>query len=307
MVILDITEFLVTIIVPTYNRAHTLDRCIKSILLQTHRNLEIIIVNDGSTDDTESVIDNFEDNRIKVLRYSENKGVCAAKNTGLNSIKGEWFTFLDSDDEMIEDAIEAMLNILLEISPDITAITCNCIDSTTGEFSGKGLDSDQYLSAEDIIRKCSGEHWGLTKTSLLQGDRLNEKLHGAEAVLWYRISKRAKRFYIHKAFRIYHTEGDDRICAKTPIDLISMAIHHNELSVEEDYIEGLKNFNPEIYRTHVFALGIYHIHLKQWKCVRRNFLFLIRSLDIKHSLALLSSSLLGIRTTVRILNSIRKS
>lgn len=307
MVNLDTTKILVSIIVPTYNRAYTLDRCIKSILVQTHKNFEIIIVNDGSIDDTESVINNFEDTRIKVLCHNDNQGVCAAINTGFNSITGEWFTIIGSDDELVENAIETMLDVLSEVSPDITAVTCNCMDTTTGKFSGKGLDADQYLNAEDIIRRCSGEHWGLTKTSLLQGNCLNKKLRGAEAVLWYRISKRAKRYYIHKALRIYHTEGDDRICAIRSIDLISMAIHHKELSVEVDYIEGLKKFDHESYRKHIFFLGIYHIHLKQLKLAKRDLLFLIKSFDIKHSLALLSSSLLGIKTTGRILNSIRKS
>ena len=89
---------LISIIVATYNRAKTISRAIDSILAQTYDNFEIIIVDDGSADDTLKILSKYNDAKIKIIKHEINKGVCAAKNTGFNHISGEWFTLLDSVD-----------------------------------------------------------------------------------------------------------------------------------------------------------------------------------------------------------------
>ena len=198
---------LISIITSTFNRAKTIGRAIDSILEQTYGNFEIIVVEDGSTDETKSILQMYTDERIKIIYHDINKGVTAAKNTGLNNISGEWFTFLDSDDEMLPDALETMMRIPLEKDATVNAVTCNCIDTNTGKFSGKGLMFDQYVDFKAIIKNCSGEFWGLTKTELLLDDRFNERLAGYENTLWFKINDRAKRYYIPHALRLYHSEG----------------------------------------------------------------------------------------------------
>jgi len=202
---------LVTIIIPTYNRANTVERTLNSIFNQSYGNLELIIVDDGSTDATQTVLSKYSDPRIRMFRHDVNKGVTAAKNTGLKNIKGEWFTILDSDDEIVPDAIETMLNIPLYFDTSVTAVTCNCLDTSENKFAGLGLTSDQYLNVPTLMTVCKGEFWGLTKTSLLMDEYFNENFSGLESILWYKIDDRAKRYYIHKPLRIYHTEGNDRV------------------------------------------------------------------------------------------------
>ncbi len=245
---------MISIIVATYNRAKTLPLTISSILAQDYKNFEIIIVDDGSTDNTQNVIRSFNDDRIRIFRHDTNKGVCAAKNTGLNNIHGEWFTFLDSDDEMIvPNALSTLLNVVSTVNPEIDAITCNCIDSTTGKFSGQGLGYDQYLSIENIIKDMHGEHWGLTKTSLLRGDRFNEDLTGVGEVLWYKISKRATRYYIHKALRVYHTGGSDQITkVRKNFDIQKRYKAILTMIEESEFIEDLKKINPMKFNKMVF-------------------------------------------------------
>ena len=91
----------VSVIIPTYNRAHLVGRAIKSVLNQTYRDFEIIVVDDGSTDNTKDIIKEFQkkDKRIKYIPYEKNKGGSAARNTGIKAAKGEYIAFLDSDDE----------------------------------------------------------------------------------------------------------------------------------------------------------------------------------------------------------------
>ena len=89
----------VTIIIPTYNRAHLLGRAIRSVLTQTFHNWELIVVDDASTDNTKEVAYSFQDPRIHYLCHETNRGGPAARNTGIREARGLYIAFLDSDDE----------------------------------------------------------------------------------------------------------------------------------------------------------------------------------------------------------------
>lgn len=90
---------IISIVIPTYNRYNIVGRAVKSCLAQTYDNIEIIVVDDGSADDTERVIKAFKDPRIIYIRHTENKGVAVARNTGIAKARGRYIAFLDSDDE----------------------------------------------------------------------------------------------------------------------------------------------------------------------------------------------------------------
>jgi len=250
------TKRLISIIVPTYNRAKTLERAVYSILNQDYKDIEIIIVDDGSTDGTQRVLESFNDDRIRIIKHSSNKGVCAALNTGLDNIKGEWFTFLGSDDEMvIPNALSTMVRVVDTIDSEINAITCNCIDSKTGRFTGIGINNDQYLPHSKILSDLSGEFWGITKSSLLDNDRFNENLAGFENIVWYKINKRSRRYYIHKGLRIYHTEGTDRVTklSKT-MDINKRYNQYIILLNETEFLSDLKKYNPKSFNKLILSI-----------------------------------------------------
>jgi glycosyltransferase involved in cell wall biosynthesis len=89
-----------TVVIPTYNRARLLPRSLTSVLRQTLRDFELIVVDDGSTDDTRHVVGAFADARVRYI-YQPNQGRSAARNTGIGLARGDWITFLDSDDEAL--------------------------------------------------------------------------------------------------------------------------------------------------------------------------------------------------------------
>jgi len=91
----------VSVIIPTYNRAHLLDRAIRSVLDQTYQDFELIVVDDGSSDPTAEVIATFADPRIYYLRHEKNRGAAAARNTGIEASQGDYVAFLDSDCEWL--------------------------------------------------------------------------------------------------------------------------------------------------------------------------------------------------------------
>jgi glycosyltransferase involved in cell wall biosynthesis len=102
---------LVSVIIPTYKRAHILPRAIKSVLNQTYSNLELIIIDDGSRDNTSAVVSDVKDKRIRYIESSENKGLSSARNTGLRASQGEFVAFLDDDDEWIPDKLQSSLDV----------------------------------------------------------------------------------------------------------------------------------------------------------------------------------------------------
>ncbi len=149
----------VSIVTATYNRAGILPRAIDSVMRQTHRDWELIVVDDGSTDNTGEILAGYVDERIRVYRHDRNRGATAAKNTGLDHLRGEWFTILDSDDEMVPEALEVMLDYASRTGAD--AITCNCEDSRTGEMTGLGHTGNGRMSPREagrVSRRALGPH-----------------------------------------------------------------------------------------------------------------------------------------------------
>ena len=103
-------QVLISVIVPIYNREQYICRCIDSILAQTYQNIEVICVDDGSTDNSPQICDEYEkkDNRVKVL-HIPNGGVSNARNIGLNVARGKKILFVDSDDWIDEEHIASLV------------------------------------------------------------------------------------------------------------------------------------------------------------------------------------------------------
>lgn len=109
----------VSVIIPTYNRAHLIGRAIKSILNQTYQDFEIIVVDDGSTDNTEEVLKGFNDSRILYIRHNHNRGGAAARNTGIKAARGKYIAFQDSDDEWLPEKLEKQMKVFENVSPKV--------------------------------------------------------------------------------------------------------------------------------------------------------------------------------------------
>ncbi|MFV0398711.1 MAG: glycosyltransferase family 2 protein, partial [Bacteroidales bacterium] len=102
---------MVSIIIPVYNTFHYLEKCLHSCLQQSYQNIEIIVVNDGSTDKSADLIDSFANTHQNIrVFHQQNKGVAVARNRGIEAARGEWLFFVDSDDYISNDAIESLLS-----------------------------------------------------------------------------------------------------------------------------------------------------------------------------------------------------
>jgi glycosyltransferase involved in cell wall biosynthesis len=107
----------VSIILPTYNRAHLISRAIDSILRQSYTNFELIVIDDASEDGTGEVVRSFEDTRLKYVRLSENRGGPAARNVGIGIARGEYVAFQDSDDEWLPSKLALQVDAIRRASP----------------------------------------------------------------------------------------------------------------------------------------------------------------------------------------------
>ena len=115
---------LVSVIIPTRNRVEMLCRAVNSVLSQTFDNLECIVVDDESHDNTEKVINSFEDDRLKYFRHEKNKGASAARNTGIRQSKGGLIAFLDDDDEWIATKLEKQVPLLKGLPERFGMVYC---------------------------------------------------------------------------------------------------------------------------------------------------------------------------------------
>jgi glycosyltransferase involved in cell wall biosynthesis len=112
----------VSVIIPTYNRANVLSRAVKSVLNQVYRDFEIIVVDDGSTDNTEQVARAFDKQQVKYVRHEKNMGPAAARNTGIGHATGKYIAFQDSDDEWFPQKLGRQVQVFETASDRVGAV-----------------------------------------------------------------------------------------------------------------------------------------------------------------------------------------
>ena len=132
---------LISIIVPVYNVEDYLAECINSLIQQTYHNLEIILVNDGSTDHSLKICKTFRalDKRI-ILISQKNQGLSSARNAGIKKMRGDFFTFVDSDDFLDKSFIEELYNAIIKFNCDIA------IGGTTFEWSSRKVKKEPSIT-----------------------------------------------------------------------------------------------------------------------------------------------------------------
>ena len=176
---------LVSVVIPVYNSVRKIKKCIRSIMNQTYKEIEIIIVNEGSTDNSRKICEELkkEDQRVNLLNII-NSGVSKARNIGIENAKGKYITFIDSDDyindNMIQDLYEAIKN---ELSVDFVQCATIDVDETDKEISRTLIKENIYFNKEEYLKEVlrekviNGVCWGkLFRKELLEDVRFNEQI-----------------------------------------------------------------------------------------------------------------------------------
>ena len=204
---------LVSIIVPVYNAEKSIEKTITTILNQSYRNIELILINDGSNDNSGAICDKFaeKDKKAKVI-HTENKGVSNARNEGLKKAEGEFISFVDADDMIADDMISTFVNIICEQKVDMVIAQIErhfkkldtyvkSAMSYTGHYETKEfrekIISDYFGSnANKFITGCSGK---LFKNSIIKNNEItfdSNLEYGEDTLFVFQYIMNAKGFCV---------------------------------------------------------------------------------------------------------------
>lgn len=204
---------LVSVIVPVYNTAKYLPSCLDSIINQTYQNLEILCINDGSTDNSAKILQNYakKDSRIKIITQ-KNQGLSSARNTGLKHVTGKYITFIDSDDEIEPSMISELLNAIIKTGSDISV--CSMKETYPNgkvKIFPHDLNQKTYSTKHALKAMLKEENFNLTATMKLYKANIIKnlkfpigKLHEDVGFTYEAIMRAKKITFVPKNYYIYH-------------------------------------------------------------------------------------------------------
>ena len=239
---MKVQEPLISVIVPVYNVSSYLDRCMQSLVGQTYRNLEIILVDDGSTDDSGALCDLWaqRDSRIRVI-HRRNNGLSQARNTGLDAATGEYITFVDSDDILCPHLCQVLYDSIRACAEIAICDAVHVFPEKPYEFSVS--QTTQVLTAEMAIRQLWYQQsflpsaWGkLYRRALFEGKQFTPGRIFEDIDIMHELFAAADTIVYNRS-RLYgyvHREGSITTKAFCPRDLDILLVADKILAFTED-------------------------------------------------------------------------
>lgn len=238
------TSPLFTVFTPTFNRAHTLGRVYESLVGQAFHDFEWLVVDDGSTDDTEALVREFERKAAFPVRYEyqPNQGKHVAFNLGVERANGALFLCLDSDDDLLPGALACFRDAWRGCDDRFCGVTARCVDEA-GRIVGSPLPrSPLDVSSLDLKYryKVRGEKCGFVRTDILR--RFPYPVVAGtkfipEGIVWAQIANRYVTRYVDTAVRVYRQDGGNQLMAKSATNhAVGLAyLHRSVLNNEIKY------------------------------------------------------------------------
>jgi len=250
---------LVSVVMPTFNRARLLERAMRSVLNQTYAQLEIIVVDDASRDNTLEVVKAVQDDRVRYIRHEINRGGSAARNTGIGAARGEYIAFLDDDDEWESVKTEEQLWVLERQNYDAVLCTSDEHGARMSKF-----DNKKMIDLEDLRRgrfTAGGTGVLMARTDVMQETLFDENLpRYQDWDVFIRIGQKYRIGYVNKPFVRYNEGVHERISNKI-ITMPASALE-KELRMVHKHREF---FGEQLYRWHVCRFMLYGIKYRSDK------------------------------------------
>ncbi len=264
----------ISVIIPIYNSSQTLERTINSVITQTYKNLEIILVNDGSTDDSIEICKKYaeKDNRIIIVNQ-ENKGVGEARNHGIDISTGDFISFVDSDDTMDENLYKELIATQIVTNADI-------VESGAKVVLGKDNEIFPYEKKDKIIIYENHDYmknylnfslnvsvWGkIYKRELIGDIRFPDLNINEDFVFLWEIVKRTNLFCENLNVNYHYYLDKEVSLSKAPFSSNNMTM----ISHIEDVINDVKNIYPDLNKTAknhynaclLHTMILYYLYLK---------------------------------------------
>ena len=187
----------VSVIIPTYNREKTIKRSIESVLKQKYEDIEVIVVDDCSVDNTCKVIESIDDNRLRYIKLEKNSGACKARNVGIENARGEYIAFQDSDDVWRENKLTVQLDIMKKVNADIVICNYQQVNLRTGKKKQCITQvSDGFVQYETLLKKnIASTQCMLIKSECLKTIRFDENLRKVQD--WDLILNLIKKYKVY--------------------------------------------------------------------------------------------------------------
>lgn len=250
-------KYLVSIIVPMYNSEKYIVRCIDSLLEQSYENIEIIVVDDGSSDNSVEIIKKYNDNRINIYQ-KRNEGVSATRNLGIEKSNGDFLLFVDSDDYVSKDIVKVMLD---KVNSENSMILCNNKEIWGNRIEKRILFTDENIELNkiDILRAISSGKAGLVCSKLVSNRVIKENnimfdeslKVGEDQLFFLNVAQYTEQFkYVNKSLYFYDRTNENSSTIKYQNKLydnfsylqkeVIKVFNNNKLNSNED-IELLNN------------------------------------------------------------------
>ncbi len=259
---------MISVIIATYNRANMIDRAVESVLNQSYDDFEIVIVDDGSTDNTEEVIRQIHNNNIKYFQLSENKGQAFARNYGVEMAQGNFITFLDSDDYYYDKNVLSKI-VLHTKDYDVISFSKYCIEKNGERFFEESKitgDAFEYLM-QHPLHYIGKPPYAVNRKLFLDSNGFDTNLSWGEAIpFWRRLFATGAKLgivndigyvvVVHSNSRVSTGGNRDRKTAKK--------------SMHDAYLKAFRE-NPNYFENHKVIKSIWLILLFKTSKSMRNF------------------------------------
>ncbi|MBO6573237.1 MAG: glycosyltransferase [Balneola sp.] len=253
---------LVSISTPVYNGQDFLDRSIKSVLAQTYENWELFLIDDGSSDNSVQIIENYlEDNRIKLLRNESNSGIPTTRNKGIENSTGEFIALLDQDDEWLPHKLEKQVSRFLEIDDSFGLIYSNVeVRTDQGILSDQKKEIEPEASIQSNLELMLSRNLITSPTAMVKRKALEEvglfdesiRWGGDDYDLWIRIAHKYMFDYIDEVLCIRHEHQQNYSADKKRMML-------KTIDLGEKYVKqfGLEpSLSRKLKSNHYYRYGI---------------------------------------------------
>lgn len=254
---------MVSIIVPAYNVEKYIEKCISSILDQTYTNIEVIIVNDGSIDETGKIIDDLSelDSRVNVI-HKKNEGVSAARNTGIEVSKGDYLVFVDGDDYIAPDYVDYMMSLIEDTGSDFCL--SKCCYTKSGEIQTKNEyveklqpeDATALLLSPNVIVGCWNK---IYKRSLIVDNNIwfSTTLYYGEGLNFITTLAQISKSVGVGNRKVYYYRRNNEDSATTKFDIDKLRNGERALKIIRENMTVINDKVDTMYMLHMsmFSLG----------------------------------------------------
>lgn len=192
----------VSVVMPTFNRAHLVGRAIESVLAQTYQDFELLVIDDGSGDATAEAVQRYRDPRMRLVRLPTNRGLARARNAGIQAARGEWIAFLDDDDVWLARRLERQM-ALMAATPVPHANVGYCLSYVHDEAVGRRVRGSDDAYEGDVLDHLLGgwcptpSMFAVKRSALVAVEGFDEALVArTDWDLWLRLAQASHRFVV---------------------------------------------------------------------------------------------------------------